>query len=242
MEVSMKNFDIENRLSSPAEEAYNVLRTNIQYYELDRKIRTVAVTSWNPGDGKTTTAVNLSISIAKSGMKVLFVDMDLRKPMVMKHLGNSTFKGMSNLLGGTASLDEVITTTNIEGFSFISCGVKPINPVELIESDRFTTFLEMVKKRFDMIIIDTPPLGSVIDCAIIASQLDGTIIVVKPHTLKFMNMKMMKVQLEKVNAIVLGVVLNDINKSDYKNYYDGYDYYGNQKKFHRSWIKQLKNQ
>lgn len=235
-------MNINYKLSGPVEEAYNFLRTNIQYYELDRKIRTVAVTSWNPGDGKTTTAINLSISIAKSGTKVLFVDMDLRKPMVMKQLGNNTSKGMSNLLAGSASLDEVINTTDIEGLSFISCGVKPINPVELIESDRFTAFLETAKKWFDMIIIDTPPLGSVIDCAVISSQLDGTLIVVKPYTLKFMHMKMMKEQLEKVKAVVLGVVLNDVSKSDYKNYYDGYDYYGNQKKFHRSWIKQLKNQ
>jgi protein-tyrosine kinase len=237
----MKAFDIADKLNSPAEEAYNVLSTNIQYYELDKKIRTLAVTSWSPGDGKTTTAVNLSISIAKSGMKVLFVDMDLRKPIVMKHLGSNTFKGLSNLLAGSASLDEVINATNIEGFSFISCGVKPLNPIDLIESERFTAFLETVKKQFDMIIIDTPPMGSVIDCAIIAAQMDGTLIVIKPHVMKYMNMKMMKEQLEKVNAKILGVVLNNVSKNDYKVYYDGYDYYGSQNKYHRNWIKQLKN-
>jgi protein-tyrosine kinase len=234
--------EINQNLSNISEEAYKVLRANIQFCEYDSKIKTIAVTSYNPGEGKTTTSINLGISIAKSGVKVLYVDADLRKPMMMKNLKSEDFKGLSKYLSGYASLDDIINKTNIEGFSFIACGTNPFNPSELISSKKFEELMEKLKDRSDMIIIDTPPLGSVIDAAIVASKTDGTIIVVKPGILKLKNLQMMKEQLEKADAKILGVVLNNLKKVEYKDYYNGYDYYGSQKKYVESWLNQKRRQ
>ncbi|MGI6776590.1 MAG: CpsD/CapB family tyrosine-protein kinase [Acetivibrionales bacterium] len=239
----MKEYaeNIRFKLNNPAEEAYKVLRTNIQFYELDKKFKTLAITSYSPGEGKTTTAVYLAVSMAKSGEKVLLVDADMRKPVLMKQLAGSSYKGLSNILAGNAALDETVNATSVNGFNFITCGVKPPNPVEMLESQEFEKFLKSVSEKFDVVIIDTPPLGSVIDSAIIASKTDGVLIVIKPNIVRRENVEMVKEQLEKVNARILGVVLNNMSKQEYKSYYSGFDYYGNGRKYRKEWIKQLKS-
>ncbi len=230
-------YNISHRLNYPVEEAYKVLKANLQFCEPELKIKTLAITSFSPGEGKTTTSVNLSIVMAKSGMKVLYVDADLRKPIVYKTLVNSDFKGLSNYLMGQVELEEIINPTNIKGFYFISCGVRAPNPGELVSDKGFADFLEKVRERYDMIIIDTPPLGSVIDAAVIASNTDGTIIVIKPNTVRQKNALMMKEQLLKANAKIVGVILNKVERVEYKNYYCGYDYYGTGKKHSKRKLK-----
>ncbi|HYE11166.1 MAG TPA: CpsD/CapB family tyrosine-protein kinase [Patescibacteria group bacterium] len=227
------------KLNNPAEEAYKVLRTNLNFYGLNHALKTIAVTSYRPNEGKTTTCINLSISIAESGMKALYVDADLRKPMLMKDLGSNDFEGLSNYLSGHTGIEEIIHSTDIDGFFYIPCGVKPFNPTELLNSERFDDFLIFVQQHFDMIIIDTPPLGSVIDSSIIAAKTDGTLIVIKPNTVKYKNALMLKEQLEKSNARILGVVLNGVKNRDYKGYYNSYDYYGSKRKYAKGWLKNL---
>lgn len=227
------------KLNNPAEEAYKVLRANLSFYSLSHAIKTIAVTSYGPAEGKSTTSINLSISMAKSGMKVCYVDADLRKPMLMKNIGNSDFTGLSNYLSGHAEIDEIIHKTDVEGFSYIPCGVKPFDPAALFDTERFDRFLETVNQYFDMTIIDTPPLGSVIDCSIIAAKADGVLLVVKHGKVKLKNALMIKNQLEKAETRILGVVLNDVNKKSYKEYYNGYDYYGSKRKYAKSWFKNL---
>lgn len=233
-------YDLKYDLPETIEEAYKVLRANIQFCEVNRKINTLAITSYGPGEGKTTTSINLSISMAKMGINVLYVDADIRKPMPFKTLVSNNLKGLSNLLMGQVELGEVITKSNIEGFSFITCGVKPENPGELIASEAFGNFVNEVKNLYDMIIIDTPPLGSVIDCAIIAAKTDGAIIVIETNAVKYRNAIMIKEQLKKANVNIYGAVLNKIDKTDYKNYYGGYDYYGSKKKYAKKWFKIFK--
>lgn len=235
--MSETKYDIKYKLSETIEEAYKVLRANILFSNSNNLMKTITVTSYTPGEGKTTTSVNLSITMGKSGMRVLYVDADLRKPMTYKTLINTSFKGLSNYLMGKADLNEIINSTNIDGFYFISCGVKPPNPGELICTERFTEFLNMVREKFDLVIIDTPPLGSVIDSAVIAAQTDGTILVIKPGTVKYRNALMMKEQLVKANAKIIGVVLNKVDKTDYRNYYCGYDYYGSKSKYKKKSLK-----
>ncbi|MDF2591358.1 MAG: hypothetical protein K0S75_824 [Clostridia bacterium] len=227
------------KLNNPAEEAYKVLRTNLNFYGLNHALKTITVTSYRPNEGKTTTCINLSISIAESGRKALYVDADLRKPMLMKDLGSNDFEGLSNYLSGHTDIEEIIHSTDIDGFFYIPCGVKPFNPTELLNSERFDDFLIFVQQHFDMIIIDTPPLGSVIDSSIIAAKTDGTLIVIKPNTVKYKNALMLKEQLEKSNARILGVVLNGVKNRDYKGYYNSYDYYGSKRKYAKGWLKNL---
>lgn len=230
-------YDIKHKLNDTIDEAYKALRANILFCKSNNRIKTIAVTSHTPGEGKTTTSINLAITMGKSGMKVLYVDADLRKPMTYKTLINTSFKGLSNYLMEKAEIEEIINSTNIEGFYFVTCGVKPPNPGELICNERFSSFLKQVREDYDIIIVDTPPLGSVIDSAVIAAQTDGTVIVIKPNTVKRRNILMMKDQLVKANANIIGVVLNKVDIVDYKSYYCGYDYYGSKKKYKKKSLR-----
>jgi capsular exopolysaccharide synthesis family protein len=222
-----KIINVKDKLGNPAEEAYRVLRTNIQFCNFDSKIKTLAITSCNPGEGKTTTAINLSISMAMSGMKILLIDADLRKPALVKRLGGTNAVGLTNLISGQASLQDAINYTDVDGFCYITCGPTPPNPAELLSSERFDEIINEAKKHFDMIIIDTPPLGSVIDCAIISSRTDGTLIVIKSKAVDYRSAMRVKEQLEKVNARIIGVVLNKLDRKEYRYYYSPYEYYGN---------------
>lgn len=241
--MATSSYNLKDISSTPAEEAYRVLRTNIQFCGFDNRIKTLTITSCNPGDGKTTTCINLGISMAKSGMKVLVVDADLRKPMLLKHLGANSHIGLSNIISGTASIDDAIITTNMENFYYLPCGPKPPNPTELIGSSRFKQFLQSAEGMFDMVIVDTPPLGSVIDCAIVAAQTDASIIVIAENSVEYGSALRVKEQLEKANAKVLGVVLNKVGKSSYKKYYNYYNYHTDTtKKISKGWFKKYKRQ
>jgi len=233
------NYVVKYDINETAEEAYKVLRANIQFYDTNKKIRTLALTSYGPGEGKSTTSINLAISMAKIGVKVLYIDADIRKPMPFKYFMSSNLKGLTNYLLGQVKLEEVINQTDIAGFSFITCGIKINNPGELILSERFSKFLLEVESLYDLVIVDTPPLGSVIDAAIIASQVDGTIIVIEANTVKCKNALRVKEQLQKANANIIGVVLNKISKSEYKSYYGSYDYYNSQKKYIKNWSNSI---
>ena len=227
-------YEKNSQLGIPAEEAYKTLRTNIRFCGVVNKIRTISITSCAPGEGKTTTSINLAVSMANSGMKTLLVDADLRRPMIEKILDINAKVGLTSYITGEATLEEVIYSTNIENFYITPCGIIPPNPAELLSSDNFSTFignmkdryLETVKGQFDIVIFDTPPLGSVIDAAIIAAQTDGTLLVIKSKSVNYKLACQVKGQLEKANASLLGVVINRIEKKDlrygYKNYYNYY--------------------
>lgn len=233
-------LEIKYNLNLPVEEAYRVLRTNIQFCGVSKPIKTLSITSNRSGEGKTTTSINLAVSVAKSGKKVLLVDADMRKPARYKHFGDNSEKGLSSLISNNATLDEVINETNISNLYFIACGPKPPNAAELVGLSEFNRFVETVREQFDMVIIDTPPLGSVIDSAIIASQTDCSILVIETNSVSYNNAVRMKEQLEKANARVLGVVLNKMNKGEYKNYYNHYNYYGGTKRHKIDWFKKIK--
>lgn len=235
-----KVINLKYKLNEIVEEAYKTLRANIQFCDPNNKIKSLAITSYIANEGKSTVAINLGICMAKAGMKVLYVDADLRKPASFKYLV-SNLRGLSNYLIGNVELDEIINTTDIEGFNFITCGMRSNNPGELIASDKFIDFLFEVEKLYDFVIIDTPPMGNFIDGAIVATRTSGTIIVIESNAIKWKNAVMMKEQLQKANANIIGVVLNKINKSDYKNYYGSYKYYHSpkNKKNSKKWLKSI---
>lgn len=225
--MSQKAIRIKSTLNAPAEEAYKVLRSNIQFCSIDKRIKTLAITSCSPGEGKTTTAINLAISMARASKRVLLVDTDLRKPMLAKYLTAQNTMGLTNYISGQVSIDDIICSTTEENFYFIGCGPVPPNPAEMVSSETFKRFVEAVQKDFDIVIFDTPPLGNVIDSAIISSYTDGTLIVIKSKSVDFHLAQRVKEQLENANAKILGVVLNRLKKSEYKGYYSNYKYYGN---------------
>lgn len=227
--MSIRDFNVLDQLNMPAEEAYRVLRTNMQFCALDKDLKTIAVTSTFAGEGKTTTAVNMAISMAKVGKKVLYVDGDMRKAISSKDVFEKVAAGLSNYLSRMDDFDSVVNETNIPNLYIVPCGVRPPNPAELLNTQRFREFLREAGELFDMVILDTPPLGSVIDCAIIANHTDGVILVIRRKTADYNKILRVKQQLEKADARILGVVLNKIGRSDYKSYYKYYDYHNKRK-------------
>ncbi len=208
---------------SPISEAYRVLRTNIQYSSIDKPIKTILVTSSGPSEGKTTTIANMAITFAQSGSKVLLIDADLRKPRVHKIFGIFNRNGLSNLLATHGKISDFVCSTDIPNLSILSCGTIPPNPSELLASNSMKTFISDMRESFDMVLIDAPPVGAVTDAAILATVVDGTVIVASSGIVATYALERAKELLDKVNARIIGVVLNRMKKSLDQNY--GYYYY-----------------
>lgn len=226
-----------SRLSTPVDEAYKALRTNIRFCGAVSRIKTIAITSSTVGEGKTTTCINLARSMADAGMRTLLVELDLRKPALEKYLGMRRKAGITDYITGEVDLEDIIYSTGIKNLYITPCGTIPPNPAELLNSEKFSEFLDSVKDnyfisvkgQFDVVILDTPPLGNVIDAAIVASKADGTLLVIKSNAINYKLAQQVKAQLEKANANLLGVVINNVAKKElkygYKYYYDYYNYY-----------------
>lgn len=233
-------------LDIPAEEAYNTLRANIQFCGVVNKLKTITVTSCNPGEGKTTVSFNLAKSMAKADLKTLLIDTDLRKPQIAKLSdidekkdAYRPIKGITDFISGECEIEDIIYATPLNNFFVIPCGTVPPNPAELLSTEKFSRFIESIKNnffktakgQFDIIIFDSPPLGSVIDAAVLAAKTDGTLLVIKTRSVDYKAAKQVKEQLDKVNANLVGVVLNRVQKKDYGYYYNYYySYYRNDKK------------
>jgi len=224
-------------MSSKSSEAYRTLRSNIEFCGKD--VKTIAFTSCVPNEGKTTVAINVAAAIAKSGNTVLFVDADMRQSVFLGRIGNTEkVKGLSNILVGKCELEDAVYETSEENLYVLPCGTNPPNPSELLSSDEFKSFLEDVKKKYDYVLIDTPPIVSVIDGAIVASVCDGAAIVVGCNTVSYKLVKKVQKQLEKAGANILGCILNFYVNTDsyygkyygkkYGKYYDKYYNSGNQ--------------
>ena len=217
---------INNKLCDAVEEAIRTLRTNIQLCNTDKAVKTICLTSCIPNEGKSSISINLAVSMARDGKKVLHIDADMRKPRTYKDVTSRYNVGLSNYLSGMVELEDAIRATNIDNLDVIVCGPKPPNPAELLGTERFSQMLAVLKEKYDYVIIDTPPLGSMIDAAIVASQTDCTIMLIEYNTVDYKKAVMVKEQLEKANARILGVVINKIPRREYKQYYYyDYDYY-----------------
>ena len=208
---------------SPVAEAFRVLRTNLHYVNLDKKIKTVMVTSAGPNEGKSTILANLAVAIAQTGQKVLIVDADLRKPTQHKIFSLNGVKGLTNLLVEEVDFAEVVQPCEVENLSIITSGPIPPNPSELLGSLRMDSFLSSVTE-YDLVLFDTPPVVAVTDAAVLSSKLDGVLLLIESKKVKIERAKAAKEQLLKANARILGVILNNVAYSgdDYQYYY----YYG----------------
>lgn len=206
-----------------ASEAFRILRTNLQFTSPDRELKTMLVTSAGPGEGKSTVTANLAAAWAQSGARVLLVSCDLRRPTIHRIFGISNTPGLTGYLAGGASVEEVIQPTSVPGLDLIASGPVPPNPAELLQSKAMGQFLRAVREDYDVVICDGAPVMAVTDAAVVASQTDGTILVVGAGQTPREAAIHAKELLEQAKANILGVVLNKINVRDQKNRY--YYYY-----------------
>ncbi len=199
-----------SELTNQEKEVYRTMRTNLEFTGIENRV--IAVTSCGPDEGKSTIAYNLGRTLASAGKATLHIDADMRKSILSnRHQIHGIEKGLSHYLSGQADMKEVIYATNKKNFFMIPCGIFPVNPTELLGNGRLDKLLDGLKKTFDYIIIDTPPLGSVIDAAVIAKYCDGSILVLEAnHTPKTMA-KSVKEQLQAANSNIVGVVLNKVD-------------------------------
>ena len=189
-------------------EAYNAIRTKLLFTGKGEKCPVFAVTSAMMHDGKTTNAVNLSISIASTMKKVLLIDGDMRKPTVHRYFNLENKNGLSEILAGLTN-EVMIRKTDVENLHVLPSGQVPPNPAELLGSVQMDNLLEYVKEYFDYVIIDTPPVNVVTDAAILAAKITGYVFVVQSGKNHFYELSYALETLQQMNGNVVGLVLND---------------------------------
>lgn len=215
------NLITESNPKSPISEGYRILRTNIEFSTIDQNLQVIMVTSSKPNEGKSTTSANMAVAFAQANKRVLLIDADLRKPSQHHIFGKSNRSGLTSALFKQKELEEVIQQSNTENLSVIHAGPTPPNPSELLSSKQMATLLATTREMFDVIIIDTPPILSVTDAQIVATQSDGVVLVIDSGKVKKDAALKAKASLGHVNAKLIGVVLNNINRK----HSDSYSYY-----------------
>lgn len=220
-------FENIKDLEFKVNESYKRVRTNISFS--GDNIKAIAVTSSVPNEGKTVVCFNIARSFADDGKKVLFIDADIRKSVVIARYGvDKETKGLSHYLSGQAKLDEIIYETNVSNLDTTFTGIKSPNPAELLGSEKFKNMIETCKQKYDYIIIDCPPLGSVIDAVLVAKVCDGSILVIESDYVSYKVVQNVKKQLETGGCKILGAILNKVpngGKGYYGNYKGNYGYY-----------------
>lgn len=197
-------------LSYQARESFKILRTNLLFCGSD--VKTILFTSCTQNEGKSSVTFHVAASLASTGKKVMFIDADLRKSvMIGRYKIDTPSYGLSHYLSGQCSLEDVMNETNIENLDMILCNKYPPNPAELLGHENFQLMLQSLNRVYDYVIIDSPPLGMVIDSAIIANHCDGAVIVVEAGVTNYRYVKDVKKQLDKSGCKVLGVVLNKVS-------------------------------
>ena len=205
-------------------EAFRLLRTNLQFLDLDARPRALVITSAVPSEGKTSTATNLAIALAQTGLRVLLVDGDLRRPKVASVLGLERSVGMTTVLVGRSELQDSIQKHTDSGIYFLASGPIPPNPTEVLQSRAAQELFDRVSQMFDMVIIDGPPLLPVSDAAIMARDVDGAILVVRHGKTTKEQLKQAALRLNQVDANLLGVMVNMTPKRGGKGTGYGYGY------------------
>lgn len=214
-------------------ESMKILRTNLLFSGED--VRAVALTSFSAAEGKSTISFQLAASIAQTGKRVLLLEADLRKGVMASRLRvRGKVEGLSHYLTGMANVSDLLYQTDLNNLYIMFGGARVPNPAELLGNNRFKKLIPALKDAFDYVIVDAAPVGQVIDCAIIAPELDGVLMVVDTTHNSYKLERRMKAQLEKSGGKILGVVLNRVDFKDKSGYYGkayGYGYgYGEDKK------------
>jgi len=212
LEIAQKKLD----LAKKAEEYYNALRTNIQLS--GNNLQVISITSVKPGEGKSTTSTNIAWAFARAGYKTLLVDADIRNS-VMSGVFKSREKitGLTEFLSGTTDLSHGLCDTNVENLFVVQAGSISPNPTALLQSENFSTMIDTLRKYFDYIIVDTAPIGIVIDAAIITQKCDASVLVTAAGEANRKDVQKAKGQLEQTNKPFLGVVGSSYGRERDKN-------------------------
>lgn len=208
-------------------EEIKLLRTNLQFCGAEKKV--ICITSAVASEGKSTTVLNLCRSLTEQNKRVLLIDADLRKSVLRRKisLGKLRF-GLSHLLTGQCSLEDVTCRTNIKGLTVIFSLVTPPNPSEILSSKRMEELLWAARDSFDYVIVDTPPLGMVVDAAVIAQHCDGAMLLISAGEVSYRAAQDVVGKLRNTGCPVLGVILNKVDRKKSGKYYGRYygKYYG----------------
>jgi len=225
---------IESRLlinyesRSAVAEAYRNVRMNLRYLNLDRPMKHILVTSSMPGEGKTTTAVNLSITLAQMGHTTLLIDADLRKPMINKIFGYPRSPGLTDILVGEESGEWTVRDSKIKNLDLLLCGGLPPNPSQLLDSGVMKELIGQFGNRYDRIVYDSPPVIALTDAVILCAEVDATLLVVSSGQTDVSSVKRATGQLQVIGGGLAGAVLNNVSSRDagssYYYYYSSYSY------------------
>lgn len=205
---------------SPVAEAFRTLRTNLEFSNLDKSLRSILVTSASAEEGKSTTLANLAVTIAQSGKRVVLVDADLRRPTQHTIFGLKSIPGLTDMVRDDSLLANPPTQdTGVQNLKVLTSGQQPPNPAEILGSKRLSEILAALLENADMVLFDAPPLLAVTDAAVLASRVDGVLLVVSAGKTKRENARKAQSQLEKINARVIGAVLNNASPDSGAQYY-----------------------
>jgi capsular exopolysaccharide synthesis family protein len=211
---------------SPVSEAFRTLRTNLEFTSLDKPIRSMVVTSASPEEGKSTTLANLAVTVAQAGKKVILVDCDLRRPSLHQIFGARSTLGFTDMMRDDTLMSKPpLQETPVANLSLLSSGTIPPNPSELLASRRMSEVIAALLQQADMVLFDAPPVIAVTDAAVLASKVDAVLLVVSAGRTKREHAKKAKALLDKVNARLIGTILNNV-----KGEGNLYQYYANEEK------------
>ena len=227
------NLVTQNDPKNPAAEAYRVIRTSIQFAQAGKELKTIAITSCTPNEGKSMTIANLAVVLTQAGKSVLLIDCDMRNPTVHKNFNLSNKVGLSSCISMGIALVDAVQKTSIEGLYALTAGVIPPNPSELLGSERMQNVLQRAKEEYDYVLIDTPPVLPVTDALIVSRFVDGMILVIASAEVKVEMAREVKSQLVNAGANILGVVLNKVRSEHHGYGYEYYYYYGNDGEKHK---------
>lgn len=195
---------------SPVAEAYRSLRTNLEFSSLDEPLRTMVVTSPTPEAGKSTTLANLAVTMAQAGKQVILVDCDLRRPSLHDIFGVSNTSGLTSVILDDTTSTQPLRETGVAGLRLLTSGPLPPNPAELLGSRRMADLIQVLRDQADMVLFDAPPVIAVTDAAILASQVDGVLLVLHAGVTRREHAQRARAALDKVNARLVGTVLNNV--------------------------------
>ena len=214
--------------SSPDAEAYRILRTNIEFNRKNPEDNSITVVSGGTGEGKSTTLVNLAYICAQGGYTTLMIDADLRRPRLHTFFDINNAVGLTNYLTTELMLEDVILQTPVDNLYFMPSGILPSDAAGILNSRRMSELIQDVKQRFDLVLVDSPPILGVSDASVLASEVDLTMIVIQHRKLPRNMLLRVKQAVENVGGHVIGVVLNNVDvrsDSQYQYYTSYYTYY-----------------
>lgn len=222
--VPRRPLTVHDDPQSPRAETFRQLRTNLAYIDVDRPPKVIALSSALPGEGKTTTVANLAIAFAASGQRVLAIEADLRRPSLSNTLGLEQRVGLTTVLAGRARVEQAIQNWPAGGIDLLASGPLPPNPSELLGSGHMAALLSELRPRYDIILLDTPPILPVTDTAAIARQTDGVILLCRFKSTTLQQLEQTVQSITAVSARLLGTIFSMVPKTGPRSYasYSGY--------------------